>query len=140
MPSMGRREQTGRQLDRRFVHQGSPVGRVSAATHTRPRGPAYSQFVTQAASARGWFFAKIAEPATKTPITRVSATIFVMSPPRRELPESRGPTSMLLTAEVRDLAGGNAALVRVIQASRRLPSTSARSRGCADRRLPRRCV
>ena len=48
----------------------------------------------------GWFFAKIAEPATKTPITRVSATIFVMSPPRRELPESRGPTSMLLTAEV----------------------------------------
>ena len=30
-----------------------------------------------------------------------------------------GPTSMLLTAEVRDLAGGNAALVRVIQASRR---------------------
>ena len=102
--------------------------------------PAYSQFVTQAASARGWFFAKIAEPATKTPITRVSATIFVMSPPRRELPESRGPTSMLLRAEVRDLAGGNAALVRVIQASRRLPSTSARSRGCADRRLPRRCV
>ena len=45
---------------------------------------------------------------------------------------------MLLTAEVRDLAGGNAALVRVIQASRRLPSTSARSRGCADRRLPLR--
>ena len=28
--------------------------------------PAYSQFVTQAASARGWFFAKIAEPATNT--------------------------------------------------------------------------
>ena len=102
--------------------------------------PAYSQFVTQAASARGWFFAKIAEPATKTPITRVSATIFVMSPPRRELPESRGPTSMLLRAEVRDLAGGNAALVRVIQASRCLQSTSARSRGCADRRPPRRCV
>ena len=51
-----------------------------------------------------------------------------------------GPTSMPLAAEVRDLAGGNAALVRVIQASRRLPSTSARSRGCADRRLPRRCV
>ena len=49
--------------------QAAPVGQ-----------PAYSQFVTQAASARGWFFAKIAEPATKTPITRVSATIFVMSP------------------------------------------------------------
>ena len=32
----------------------------------------------------GWFFAKIAEPATKTPITRVSATIFVMSPSRRQ--------------------------------------------------------
>ena len=61
---------------------------VSVATHTRPPvgQPAYSQLVTQAASARGWFFAKIAEPATKTPITRVSATIFVMSPPRRELP------------------------------------------------------
>ena len=87
------------------------------AIQAAPRGePAYSQFVTQADSARGWFFAKIAEPATKTPITRVSATIFVMSPPRRELPESRGPTSMLLTAEVRDLAGGNAALVGVIQA------------------------
>ena len=65
--------------------------------HAAPVGqPVYSQFVTQAASARGWFFAKIAEPATKTPITRVSATIFVMSPPRRELPESRGKTSMLL--------------------------------------------
>ena len=59
--------------------------------HAAPVGqPAYSQFVTQAANARGWFFAKIAEPATKTPITRVSATIFVMSPPRRELPESLG--------------------------------------------------
>ena len=59
--------------------------------HAAPVGqPAYSQFVTQAASARGWFFAKIAEPATRTPITRVSATIFVMSPPRRESPESRG--------------------------------------------------
>ena len=36
--------------------------------------PAYLQFVTQAANARGWFFAKIAELATKTLITRVSAT------------------------------------------------------------------
>jgi hypothetical protein len=60
--------------------QAAPVGQ-----------PAYSQFITQAASARGWFFANIAEPATKRPITRVSTTIFVMSPhPRRELPESRG--------------------------------------------------
>ena len=51
--------------------------------------PAYSQFVTQAASARGWFFAKNAEPATKTPITRASATIFVMSPPA---PPGSGPS------------------------------------------------
>jgi hypothetical protein len=71
--------------------------------------PAYSQFATQAASARGWFFAKIAEPATNTPITKASATIFVMFPSAPGIARVAGPTSMLLTAEVRDLAGGNAA-------------------------------
>jgi hypothetical protein len=39
----------------------------------------------------------------------VSATIFVMSPSAPGVARVAGPTSMLLTAEVRGLAGGYAA-------------------------------
>jgi hypothetical protein len=55
---------------------------VTTERSRRATRPTYSQLAMQAVSPRGLWLAKMAEPATSTPITRVSATILVaMFPP-----------------------------------------------------------